>query len=168
MGLRKLLSNKKGDKFISIYWFVILFIVAGVIVFMVLSFYGKPYDVREVEANTLVERASDCFFYTDGKFNENVLEDGFSFENCGILFGAGDFETGQIYLRADFFYLDENVKDLKGEFVKSVGGGNSDLSECSSKLDKRPFCVEKEFYFYYEEGYVVDVFASVRKTEKNV
>ena len=49
--------NKKGtDKIISVYWFTILFIVAGAIVYMAAAFYGEPYDVREIEANILINQ----------------------------------------------------------------------------------------------------------------
>ena len=41
--------NRRGEKYLSVYWFVILAIVAGGIIAMVFVFYGKPYDIREIE-----------------------------------------------------------------------------------------------------------------------
>ena len=55
------LTDKKGtDKIISVYWFAVLFIVAGGIVYMTAIFYGEPYDVREIEANLLTNQIADC------------------------------------------------------------------------------------------------------------
>src|SRR3989338_10868548 len=74
--------NRKGaEKIISIYWFAILIIIAGAVVAMVSLFYGTPYDVRDAEANILVNKVSNCLsengklnkelFNEDKKFNEN-------------------------------------------------------------------------------------------------
>lgn len=55
------MKNKRGtDKMLSIYWFVILTIVAGGIFAMVYIFYGSPYDVRGVESEIFAERIADC------------------------------------------------------------------------------------------------------------
>ena len=55
-----MIKNKKGDKLISVYWFVILFIVAGAIAYMTVSFYGEPYDIREAEAYALTNKVARC------------------------------------------------------------------------------------------------------------
>jgi len=42
-------KNKRGmEKIVSIYWFAILIIVAGGIIYMVSIFYGDPYDVGQL------------------------------------------------------------------------------------------------------------------------
>ena len=52
--------NKRGaEKIISVYWFVILFLVAGTIAYSVSIFYGNPYDVREIESNILANKIAD-------------------------------------------------------------------------------------------------------------
>ena len=54
------MNKKGGDKIISVYWFAIIFIVATGIVYMVLSFYGKPYDIREIEVDLLTDKIEDA------------------------------------------------------------------------------------------------------------
>ncbi|MEJ2497249.1 MAG: hypothetical protein P8Y43_07230 [Sulfurovaceae bacterium] len=67
--------NKKGtDKLLSMYWFLILFLVAGGIFAMVTVFYSSPYDVREIEAEILADKTLDCISYT-GKLSSFVLND---------------------------------------------------------------------------------------------
>ena len=86
-------NNKKGgEKVISVYWFIILFLVAGAIVYMVGSFYGKPYDVRQIEADLLASKASKCVSYA-GYLNEEILEPQFleNFpESCAITFKGAE------------------------------------------------------------------------------
>ena len=81
--------NKRGtDKLISVYWFAILFIVAAAIVYMVLSFYGEPYDARELEANALTNQIADCLSEA-GYLKEGILErvETDLLETCDLNFG---------------------------------------------------------------------------------
>jgi len=56
-----IMKNKKGlGKMLSVYWFAILLIVAGAIVYMVSVFYGVPYEVNQIEANILIDKVADC------------------------------------------------------------------------------------------------------------
>src|SRR3989344_5442081 len=54
-------KNKRGmEKIVSIYWFAILIIVAGGIIYMVSIFYGDPYDVRAIESGILTDNIAEC------------------------------------------------------------------------------------------------------------
>jgi len=54
-------KNKRGaEKVLSVYWFVILLLVAGGVFAMVYNFYHHPYDVREIEANLMINTVADC------------------------------------------------------------------------------------------------------------
>ena len=75
--------NKKGDKLISVYWFAVLFIVAAAIVYMVHAFYGKPYDVRPIEADILISKIARCLSET-GHIKEGVFEENFKENFRGI------------------------------------------------------------------------------------
>ena len=68
-------KDRKGDKIISVYWFAILVIVAVGIFGMVYVFYGSPYDVREIEANALLNQVADCVSYA-GKINTGLISNG--------------------------------------------------------------------------------------------
>lgn len=165
--------NKKGaDKIISVYWFVILFIVAAAIVYMTISFYGKPYDVRELEADALTNRVADCISEA-GYLKEEALTQNFK-ENflalCGLNFDTEDVydwkQRGQYYVELEMlnFNSKERVSDV-------ISGGNVNLKEfCSVDEKNFPFCLNKSFYVVDKNNvqYQVNILSVVRKTEKNV
>lgn len=167
--------NKHGaDKLISVYWFTILFIVASAVVYMTASFYGKPYDVRELEANTLTNHIADCLSKA-GYLKGNILgNEGFKnnfLENCNLNFDVEDNydwnEQGQYYVGVEFSQ-EENL-------VFEISEGNKNLiSSCGveSEVEKEKLakCVEKKFYSLDSVGdvYSVKILSIVRKTEKNV
>ncbi|MEK6926327.1 MAG: hypothetical protein AABW50_03550 [Nanoarchaeota archaeon] len=165
-----LLKSRKGDKVISVYWFFILFLVAAAIVYMVFLFYGKPYDVREVEANLLANKISDCLAY-GGMINEQVLTEEYRMnfeENCGL-----DFRTEDSYgWNNDQIYFIVSIYDFKSEELKYSFSSQrfNWIDSCGSKKDNNPFCVRKELYVLDGNGnnYLIDIFTAVRKTEKNV
>jgi len=117
--------NKKGEKYLSVYWFVILAIVAVGIVAMVFVFYGKPYDVREVEAGMIINKVVDCLSAENGRLKQiNNLQE------CHFNFG-------------EEFYLDVDSLNLVD--------GNSNLKDSCGKA-KNVVCVEKKVYFLDEEN----------------
>ena len=66
-------KNRIGaENIISVYWFVILIIIAGAVVAMVSLFYGSPYDVRVTEANIMINQVSNCLSQS-GELNKNLF-----------------------------------------------------------------------------------------------
>lgn len=167
--------NKYGtDKLLSVYWFTILFIVAAAIVSMTIIFYGKPYDIRELEANALINHVADCLSES-GYLKENILEDedfkNNFLENCDLNFNVEDTynwrEQGQYYLGVDIFQEENlvfNITEGNKNIISSCGV-ESEIEE--EKIAK---CVEREFYSLTPIGdvYLVKILSIVRKTEKNV
>jgi len=49
----KLKNNRADSKLISIWWFAVLFLIAGGIVAGTLLFYSRGIDVRALESNVL-------------------------------------------------------------------------------------------------------------------
>lgn len=167
-------KNKKGaEKIISVYWFAILFIVAGAMVYMVSSFYGKPYDVREIEAGLLSDKAAECFSYA-GYLKEGVLVQTFRenfLENCGITFETEDTygwgEEAQYFLQANVY--DFNTYPETSPLF-SFSDGNTNLQNfCNIKGENSPICLEREIYTLDKEGnqYTIKITSIIRKTEKN-
>ncbi len=163
--------NKKGDKLISVYWFAILFIVAGGIVYMVSAFYGKPYDVREAEADILTTKIARCIseagYLKEGVLTENFREN-FA-EICMINFQVEDVygwrERGQYYVEVEFLDFDTKQK------VFEISEGNEGLKpDCELEGETLPVCIERRFYSIDENGnqYQINMLSVVRKTEKNV
>ncbi|MFH1151909.1 MAG: hypothetical protein V1788_02175 [Nanoarchaeota archaeon] len=119
--------NRRGtDKIISVYWFAILFIVAAAVVYMVVIFYGTPYDVREAEASAMINQIADCIT-KDNKLRTGVNNDNF-LEECHINLG-----------KENKYYVE--VGDLE------IAKGNMNLNEfCDKKGNKLPKCVERKLY----------------------
>jgi hypothetical protein len=117
------MKNKKGtDKIISIYWFVILFLVAAAIVYMAAIFYGEPYDVREIEANILVNQIAGCVS-EGGYLKENILfNEEFKtnfLEECDLNFNVEDVfgwgELEQYYFKIEIYNFEQDILDNLGD-----------------------------------------------------
>lgn len=162
--------NKKGDKIISVYWFAILILVAGGIFAMVYTFYHYPYDVREIEANIMINKVADCIS-TGGKINAYVFEEDFNLlETCDITFNVENEynwnELPQYYVNIKFYQDDSLNLDIEE-------GNKNLISSCGVEEDvekeKLAKCVEREFYSLSEDNlYLIKILSIVRKTEKNV
>ncbi|MBI5803473.1 hypothetical protein HY448_02195 [Candidatus Pacearchaeota archaeon] len=163
--------NKIGaDKVISVYWFIILFLVAGAVVYIVSEFYGKPYDVREVEANIMVNQVADCLS-ENGKLielNEEFRND--FMKNCRLNFKTEFEGEGEYYLEINF----TDFPDGKNKVFSDIITGNLNLKEgLLITKDSGSFRYSlKSFYSLAKDGdsekeIVVKILSIVRKTEKN-
>ena len=173
-------KNRIGaEKIISVYWFVILIIIAGAVVAMVSLFYGSPYDVRVTEANIMINQVSNCLSQS-GELNKNLFisensekkfNENFNLlEECNLIFET-KFENavGEYFLEAEFY-------DLNNERLFSISEGNSNLktdckiAEGEKKYKRLSKCVDREFYSLDSENqaYKINILSVVRKTDKNV
>ena len=66
------MTKKAEGKIISVYWFIMLIVVAGGVFLMVNMYYGAPSDVREIEANLLAEKVANCI-YSGGEINPGLV-----------------------------------------------------------------------------------------------
>lgn len=169
------LKNKRGDKILSVYWFAILLLVAGGLFAMVYVYYSSPYDIREIEANLLMNQVADCVSYA-GKLKEGLVSEGkFSedFKNnilreCNLNFKTTENEE-QYYIELNFY----KVEDLaKSPFLMSAGNSKW-KSQCRIQRDKEeeklPKCIEKSFYSLDSNNqYIIRILAAVDNGEKNV
>jgi len=166
-----ILEDKKGNKIISVYWFVILFIVAGAVVYMALSFYGKPYDIRETEANALLNKVAKCLSEA-GYLEKGVLGPEFKenfAEKCHLNFETEDAyewkERGQYYVEINFYDF------LTDQEISTIKEGNEDLkADCKLEGKTSPVCLKRSIYLIdkNQNQYKIDILSIVRKTEKNV
>lgn len=166
-----ILKNKKANKMISVYWFAILFIVAAAIVYMVISFYGEPYDIREAEAHALTNKIANCLSEA-GNLTEGVLDEDFEenfMEECKLNFEVEDVynwrEHGQYYVEINFSNF------LTMAEISVIKKGNENLKmDCGLKGKAFPVCLERSFYVLdkNEKQYQIDILSIVRKTDKNV
>lgn len=176
--------NKRGtEKLLSMYWFVILTLIAGGIFAMVYIFYGAPYDVREIESSLLVEKIADCisergtidsefFIAESGKLNANIGEN--FIEKCSLNF---DIEEGYTKNETQYFYEVEfyTIKNTESPIL-SFNGGNINIREdCFIKKDNKEYislakCTQKGLYALDSEGnqYLIKILSAIDKLEKNV
>ena len=169
------LYNKKGaDKILSVYWFAILVLVAGGIVAMVTTFYGYPYDVREVETNLLTDKVANCIssqgvlnsdLISERKFKEDFEEN--FLETCKINFDSEN-EEGQYFVEISFYNL-TNLDEPLFEFSEGNSNYKEDC-EIEEVYERFAKCVEKRFYSVDElnNQYLIKVLSIVAKIDKNV
>ncbi|HUS49864.1 MAG TPA: hypothetical protein VMZ91_06845 [Candidatus Paceibacterota bacterium] len=139
---------------------------------MVISFYGEPYDIRELEANALTNKVAMCLSNA-GYLEEGVLGADFKenfIERCSFNFETEDIygwgERGQYYVEINFY---DFLTDQKNSTIKT---GNEALkTDCGLEGKGFPFCLERSLYLLDGEKnhkYQIDILSIVRKTEKNV
>ena len=125
--------NKRGDKVLSIYWFFILFIVAGGITYMVYTFYGSPYDVRMVESTALSNQIANCItnkgYLNDSVFNQNFSKNFLS--DCHLNFNVENVynwkNQAQYYAEIGIYKFDPDSFNLLGGRLVDVSAGNINL-----------------------------------------
>jgi hypothetical protein len=174
----KLKKDKQGaEKYLSPFLFVILTIVAGGIFAMVYVFYSAPYDIRNVEANVLLNNVADCVSYV-GRIDTNLISNGTNafqktgadfLKDCHLNFDTIEWTEEQYYTEINFYKidnLDTSVLDIKA-------GNNNWLADCKIQENKiqasLPQCTEKSFYSLDDKNnqYIIKILTAVRKTEKN-
>ncbi len=180
----KLLADKRGtDKLLSIYWFVVLTLVAGGVFSMALLFYSSPLDVREIESDTLVQKLADCIS-RNGILNEDLfLDNQFDPELnnhftklCKITFNVEEeYEEQNI---PQYFYKIEiyDVEEVESPLLILYDGNLNWESQCYIKKSKSKEylklakCTERRFYAVDKDNnqYLIKVLGGVGKSEKNV
>jgi len=169
-----IVQNKKGIV-LSIWWFFIVMAISLVFYLTTNLFYSSPIDVRDVEVNSLINKAADCIYYA-GRFkvplpssnepytiNKDFLE-----ENCNFIFTDENYENTKPY------YLEVNIYKLKpkeggltyedNKVLTYIGGDEGlkiycDIQLNPSKDEKSkdndyshlPLCKNKKFYAFSRE-----------------
>ena len=169
--IKNKMNKKGGDKIISVYCFVILFLVAAAVSYMVISFYGKPYDVRGLEANILTNRIADCVS-ENGYIKEETLTREFGnefLEKCKLNFEAENIHDWQsqeqYYAQVEVIGFNSNAK------ISEFSAGNVNLKNfCETKGKYMPLCLQRSFYSIDKNNtqYQVNILSIVKKVEKNV
>lgn len=176
----RVISDKKGEeKMMSVYWFVMIVIIAGAVVAMVSMFYGNPYDVREVEANLMINKFSGCVS-DSGNLNEEFLNNSelkgdVSLEQtCGFDFSGSSSEVDNE--RSDY-YLEGRFYDFSsGKSLENYSAGSRSFkAQCRTQNETQEYdrlvrCVNRSIYVgnNSESAYEVNVLSVVSKSKENV
>jgi hypothetical protein len=135
-----------------IYKFMILVAVVGGIVFIVLSHYSKPFDVREMEASILSQKVDDCIA-PNGIFRE--------FGNASLR-DCIPFDENEIYLNVS---LGNDTLEIGDPFLATL----CQAMQQKVSVKKPPVC-RNSCYLVLDKGELkkLDVFIAIKKIEKNV
>ena len=138
MGRTNFLSQKKGaDQVLTVYWFVIIFIVAGAVVYMAFLFYGSPFDARNIEGSLLGDQIANCLT-SKGYINDQVFSPDFQnnfLQDCHINFTTEDFSdwktNTQYYAEVDVYQFNQNPQQ---QFYGDVGDAANSNAAVSTNL----------------------------------
>ena len=132
--------NKVGsENILSIWWFLVLAIVAAGIALGVFMFYSADVDVREVESGIMVNKIYDCL-NNNGYLRSDVFLDNFDlYKECDInrdVFfedGAGYYLNVLIFDgNVNLFENHSRSEDLKRNCIIGKGIKTKDFPECFS------------------------------------
>jgi hypothetical protein len=140
----KLKNKKAAGKYLSIWWVLVLVIIAVGITIGVLMFYSEKIDVRIIEARILGDRVFDCLDQ-HYRINQNIPKDLEIFSVCNlnqdIITNSGDYF---IHLRI--------VGASNSEVIIDKTYGNSAFEkDCplimseAIKAENYPRCINKSF-----------------------
>lgn len=137
--------NKKAEKYLSMYWFAILVIVAVGISLIVLIFYGKPLDVRKTESDILINKITDCIS------NQSILRDDITNDNfldkCHLIID-------------DDYYI--KINSL------GISAGNLNLNEYCMQQKSKISCVSKKVYLQDNGKNIwLEISIAINKADKN-
>ncbi len=127
-------SKKGGEKYLSIWWFFVLIIIAIGIVIGVTIFSVREVSVKGVESDILVTRIVDCII-DNGHIDQEFLTGEFNlFESCRISKEVVD-EGGDYYLEIskkeeDYLYR-YGVPSIKEQC--DIGIYEREAPECITK-----------------------------------
>jgi len=166
MGTEKVMFNKKADeRVLSVYWFVILVIIAVGVVSGVIHVFGANLDIREAEAGLLRDRIVDCLVHQGNLKSEvyNSLE------------SANDESLLQI-CNIDINDKTAKYKDAEQQYAIKIDfkefGNQAFFVACDPKKENVPKCIETTIYVLEEgekiEGGFLTIKTAVAKIEKNV
>ncbi len=163
-----MIKNKKGgERVLSLYWFLILGIVAIVVVSGVFIFYSAQTDVREVETNILADKIIQCFVnngvFDSVKFIKSETE-GIE-KTCNLVLNDLSYK----YQDPEQYYV--KVTLMREGIKKEIKTRMQEYEPyCGQKRSKKniPLCAEKRIMVLDGNNFVLlEVLTAVRKVEQN-
>jgi len=154
----KLKNNRADSKLISIWWFAVLFLIAGGIVAGTLLFYSRGIDVRALESNVLSDRVLNCLV-KDGYIKQDFLENKTDiFKECGLSEKIIN-KSSSYYLSLSIIDLQTNKKEIGVSFGNMAFEKDCKISLSVLNAENYPKCSDKK---------VVIIDEDYRKLELNI
>src|SRR3989344_4727886 len=115
----KILNDKKAEKYLSPWLFLIFAIIGTGIIIGVIIFYSKAVDVRAEEAYFLTTRISDCII-DNGYLKNSFFDADFDiFKECSL--------NHNILDKSGYFYFDISIYDESEKLLKETEKGDRNL-----------------------------------------
>ena len=174
--LNKMAKKRGANKLITVYWFFIITLVAGGIVLMANAYYGRPYDVRGMEATILADHVSNCI-YPGGKANPSLIASDGVFKSefkdnfmkrCSLNFDTNrEFVHEQYYVSAQFY----SSPDSENSIFNLTAGNQNFIPDCEIKNggSNLATCKNESMWMYApgQNTYYVKILSIVGNTNKN-
>ncbi|HPD81494.1 MAG TPA: hypothetical protein PK357_00140 [Candidatus Pacearchaeota archaeon] len=182
--IKHIIKEKRGaEKYLSLYWFFILMLIALGVFIMTYNYYGAPYDIRKVESEILANKIADCIsnqgrinpdFFIEKNLN-SAISDTF-LEKCKINLdveeGYPEDSLPPYFFEVEFYRIEDVSKS-----ALTIFEGNLNLkADCLiNEENNKNFrvlskCTERRFYAVDDSSnqYLIKILSSVKKNEKNI
>ncbi len=101
-------SKKAGEKYLSLWWFFCLAVIAGGMIVGVSIFATSDVSTKEAESGILVSRVVNCFISGEGEKFPKTFD---VFEDCYLDKEIIDKEKGDYYLFYEVYNFDDCEQD---------------------------------------------------------
>ncbi len=133
----------------SIWWFMMVLFVTGIVILVVSIFYSGSVDVRHVEAEVLYERLMECVVEQGFLILEFFNPDFDIFEKCNL--------NKNIFQEETILYFNVSFFNSEGVLVKNITSAATQLEgDCRAvslaniDAEKYAYCnLDKESILYY-------------------
>lgn len=167
-----MLNKKGGEKLLSIWWFFVLAIVGVGISAGVLIYHSTDVDIREIEAENLYEKISNCVT-EQGFLIDDILKEDFNiFEECKL--------KEEIFWEGSVFYFNIQIFNESGNRIKQIREGDFSFErDCEIqeedeegkkiKAEYYPRCIrKKEMILYYKDSEIKEAIFEILTASNQV
>lgn len=147
------MDKRAEEKYVSIWWFAILVVVATGIAASTILFFSADFDSRSEEAKVLQYKILDCVT-EDSSVNDKIfLEKNFDIlSECGL--------QKSLFQKGSNFVINVSILDKDNQKIfENVTGDSAYLGDCAVlksgeiKAKNYPVCIFKNYsVFYNVEG----------------
>jgi len=151
-----MIGKRGAEKYLSLWWFLVLVLMALAVVAGVAVNTSSDANTREFEAGLLMTRAVDCLI-SKGYVNEQFMAGNFDiFSECSLDKEMIN-ESAKYYLKIEAYkYEDCDISkgnfECKNPFLKKQFGVVDFENQCKMTGARYPRCAERYAYALYVQG----------------
>jgi hypothetical protein len=146
--------NKRAEsKLLSIWWFLVLILIAGGIIFGTALFYADKIDVRTLEVSIMASRVAGCIV-TNGYIQENAVKD--ILKECGFDSSIID-KSSEYLLKVGFRDISSNLTQKEIYFGNRAFEEDCKIGISVNKAVNYPKCLEKNMLALNASGSMFEI-----------